>query len=132
MEPAVVLEAPLLQVVDATQGDLIGYGASYKTAGTARHGIIAAGYADGVLRSTSNKGEVAIGNRRCPVIGRVSMDVTTIDVTDIPQHLLYPGAPVELIGDTIKLDDAATAAGTISYEMLTAIGNRYKRHYAED
>ena len=133
MEPAVVLEAPLLQVVDATQGDLIGYGASYKTARTtARHGIIAAGYADGVLRSTSNKGEVAIGNRRCPIIGRVSMDVTTIDVTDVPQHLLYPGAPVELIGDTIKLDDAATAAGTISYEMLTAIGNRYKRHYAED
>jgi len=94
-----------------------------------RHAIVAAGYADGVLRSTSNTGQVAIDGRRCPIIGRVSMDLTIIDVTGIPQHLLYPGAAVELIGPTITVDDAARAADTISYEMLTSIGKRYRRRY---
>lgn len=129
METAVVLEAPILQVVDAAAGDLIGYNATYKTTRKGRHAIIAAGYADGVLRSTSNSGEVAIHGKRCPVIGRISMDLTIVDVTDVPESLLYPGAAVELIGTTITLDDAARAADTISYEMLTSIGNRYHRQY---
>jgi alanine racemase len=129
MESTVVLEAPIVQVVDAANGDLIGYSATYKTPRDGRHAIVAAGYADGVLRSTSNTGQVAIDGRRCPIIGRVSMDLTIIDVTGIPQHLLYPGAAVELIGPTITVDDAARAADTISYEMLTSIGKRYRRRY---
>lgn len=127
MEPAVVLEAPLLQVVNAAAGDRIGYGASYSTPHDARHALVAAGYADGVMRSLSNKGQMAIAGHRCAIVGRVSMDVTTIDVSDVPEHLLYAGAPVEYIGDTIALDDAARAAGTIGYELLTGIGRRFQR-----
>lgn len=129
MESTVLLEAPIVQVVDAAKGDLIGYNATYKTPRAGRHAIVAAGYADGVLRSMSNCGEVAVGGTRCPVIGRISMDLTAIDVTGIPESLLYPGAPVELIGSTITLDDAARAADTISYEMLTSMGRRYRRRY---
>jgi len=129
MEPAVVLEAPILQVVDAAPGDLIGYGASYRTTSTARHAVVSAGYADGILRSLSNTGEVAIGKHLCAIVGRVSMDLTVVDVTDVPEHLIYQGAPVEFIGDTIKLDTVAAAAGTIGYELLTGIGCRFNRHY---
>ncbi len=131
MEATVALEAPILQIVNVSRGDSIGYGASYTADSAATHAIIAAGYADGVLRSASGTGQVAIGNQRCPIVGRISMDVTTVDVTAIPNHLLYPGAPVEFIGNNISLDDAAAAAGTISYEMLTGIGNRFKRHYTQ-
>ena len=127
MEPAVVLEAPLLQVVNAAAGEHIGYGASYTTPRDARHALVAAGYADGVMRSLSNNGQMAIAGHRCAIVGRVSMDVTTIDVSKVPEHLLYEGAPVEYVGDTIALDDAARAAGTIGYELLTGIGRRFQR-----
>jgi alanine racemase len=92
---------------------------------------VAAGYADGYLRSLSNAGTVALGGRSCPVVGRVSMDLITVDVTDAPPADAQPGALVEVLGPTVTPDAAADAAGTIGYELLTSLGRRYARHYVE-
>jgi alanine racemase len=88
---------------------------------------IAAGYADGWPRTLSNRGCAYVGDVRVPVIGRISMDLTTLDVTSVP-HLL-PGDTVELIGPHAAIDDVAETAGTIAYELLTRLGNRYHREY---
>jgi alanine racemase len=81
------------------------------------------------MRSLGNRGHGALGGYRIPIAGRVSMDLTTFDVTDVPSHLVLPGAEVELFGDTISLEEAAKAAGTANYEILTAVAPRVPRHY---
>ena len=88
---------------------------------------VAAGYADGVLRSLSNRARLWSGGTPCPVVGRVSMDLVTVDVT----HLDTVPATLDLIGPAQGPDDVAEAGGTIGYEVLTALGRRYRRHYLE-
>jgi alanine racemase len=88
---------------------------------------VAAGYADGWPRSLSNRGSAYIGDLRVPVIGRVSMDLMTLDITAAPKAA--PGDTVELLGDHLSVDDVATTAGTIGYEILTRLGPRYHRVY---
>jgi alanine racemase len=90
---------------------------------------VAAGYADGYPRSLSNKGVGFIGDFRVPVVGRVSMDLITLDVSAVPESLVHTGALVDLIGPKNTVDDVAAAAGTIGYEILTRLGARYHRVY---
>jgi alanine racemase len=127
MEPTVVLEAPILQVDEVQPDTTVGYGATYRVDVPARHAVVPVGYADGFLRAGSNTGHMWIAGHRCPIVGRVSMDLTVLDVTDVPNDALVLGAPVEVFGDHERIDDVAAAAGTIGYELLTELGRRYER-----
>lgn len=130
--PTVTLEAPLLQVRFVDKGDSVGYAASYRAGGPARIATIAAGYADGYLRAASNRGSVVIGGYVAEIVGRVSMDLLTVDVSALPDGAAVPGAMAQLIGPAWTVDDVARAARTISYEVLTRIGGRVERHYRPD
>src|SRR5690606_29406920 len=97
----------------------------------ARLAVVPVGYADGWLRSLSHKGSGSIGGYTVPVAGRISMDLTVFDVSDVPEHLVRPGAEIELIGPHLPVDAVAEAAGTIGYEVLTRLGSRYRREYTK-
>ena len=127
MAPVVSLRAKILQVRDVDPGETVGYGATHRLRRPSRIATIAVGYADGWLRSASDRGSAAIAGRRVPVVGRISMDLLTLDVTGVAAA--RPGAYVDLLDKTYGIDDAADAAGTIGYEMLTLLGRRYARVY---
>ena len=129
MAQVVRLQAKILQTrtIDTPQG--VGYGSTHRAVGCERIATIAAGYADGYLRSLSNAGDVYIGEHKASVVGRVSMDLITVDVTHIPEDLTRPGQLVDLIGPNNPVDAVAAKAGTIGYEMLTSLGARYHRKY---
>lgn len=127
MRPTVRLEAPIVQVRDVPVGATVGYGATHTTTAPTTTATVAVGYADGFLRTASSRGSAAIAGVRVPIIGRVSMDLITLDVSTVERHHLHEGAPVELIGPTVTVDEVAEAAGTISYEILTDLGARYER-----
>lgn len=120
----------ILQVRDVTPGMTVGYGGTYTVKRAGRVATVAAGYADGYLRSGSGKAHVYLGQTRLPVIGRVSMDVITVDVSNVAPEDALPGKFMELLGNQVTPDDAGDAAGTISYEFLTSLGRRYHRIYA--
>ena len=124
--PVVTLTARVLQVRDVPAGESVGYSQGYVADRPIRVATVAAGYADGVLRSYSPAGAVFIAGEQRPLLGRVSMDVCAVDITGLDVHV---GDPVELFGPNRLLDDAAAAAGTISYELLTSITPRVARHY---
>jgi alanine racemase len=122
------LEAPVLQIREIPAGASVGYGASFIAARPSRIATIAVGYADGYLRCLSGQGVAAYRDMILPMVGRVSMDLITLDVTDVPG--LVPGDAVTLIGGAAPSpDDLAARAGTIGYEILTSLGARYRRAY---
>ena len=83
-----------------------------------------------LAQRTSEPGaEVVIAGRHCPLVGRVSMDLTIVDVTDLPEDAARPGERVEFFGSSVDLDDFATRSGTIGYQVLTTLGPRYRREY---
>jgi len=132
MHCAVRLEAPILALRDVAAGETVGYGATWTAKRASRLAAIPLGYADGLLRAASGHDEadgaaVAVAGRRCPIAGRISMDLSMIDVTDLPEGLARRGAAVEIIGDTITLDELAERAGTVGYELLTRLGARFDR-----
>jgi len=128
MRQVVRLEAPVLQIRDIPAGASVGYGASFVAGRPSRIATIAVGYADGYLRSLSGQGVAAYRGLMLPMVGRVSMDLITLDVTDAPS--IAPGDAVTLIGGAAPSpDDLATRAGTIGYEILTSLGARYRRLY---
>lgn len=129
MRPVVSLEARIAQLRTVAPGTGVGYGLSHTAERVSHIATIPVGYADGWPRHLGNRGAAFIGNIRVPIVGRVSMDSITLDVTDVPDMLLYPGAPVELLGHHQSIDDVAADAGTISYEILTQLGHRYAREY---
>jgi alanine racemase len=129
MRPVVSLEAPIVQIREVPAGGQVGYGLSFVAGRASRIATIPVGYADGWPRHLSNRGSAFIGGLRAPIVGRVSMDSITLDVTDIDDNLLHPGAAVELLGPHQTIDEVAADAGTISYEILTQLGHRYARHY---
>jgi len=131
LECPIRIEGRILQVRTVPASTGVGYGSSWTSPRESRIATVAAGYADGYLRSLSGVGTVALGGRSCPVVGRVSMDLITVDVTDAPPAGATPGAFVEVLGPTVTPDDAADVAGTIGYELLTSLGRRYVRHYVE-
>ncbi len=127
LAPVVRLQAKILQIRDVDTPQTVGYGATHRVAGPARVATVAAGYADGYPRSLSGCGSARIGGVALPVVGRVSMDLTTLDVTSIPEA--RPGDMVDLIGPHHDIDALAAQAGTIGYEILTSLGRRYSRAY---
>jgi alanine racemase len=134
MHPVVGLKGRIIQVRTVKQGDTVGYGAAFAAARPSRIAIIAVGYADGFLRSAAasrgkSAAEVVIAGRRCPIAGRVSMDLLAVDVTHLPEGTARRGDLATLIGDGVSIDDLAAAMGTIGYEVLTSLGRRYHRLY---
>lgn len=129
MRPVVTLQGRILQVRTIGEGTSVGYGATYTTHLPARIATVAVGYADGYFRSLSNRACGYLGAARVPLVGRVSMDLTTFDVSGIGDDVAKPGAWVELIGRHHDVDAVAACAGTIGYEVLTALGRRYARVY---
>ena len=123
--PVAQLALPVIQCRETAAGESVGYNCTWIAARPSRIATVAAGYADGILRSLSNRAVLWAGDTPCPVVGRVSMDLLTVDVTDLPE---LPET-LDLIGPHQGIDDLATAAGTIGYEILTALGGRYKRRY---
>jgi alanine racemase len=129
VKPVLTWKARVLTVKQLPKGSTVGYNARYRTARDITMAVIAAGYADGVPRSLTNKGSVAIAGKLAPMIGAVSMDLTTIDITDCGEVRI--GDEATLIGAMIGAEDMARTAGTISYEILTGIGNRVQRIYSK-
>ncbi len=134
VEPVVTFEGRIAQVRSAAPGDTVGYGAMRTIRRSTRLAIVAAGYADGYMRaggsSDTRTGAMAfVAGRHVPVMGRVSMDLIALDVTELPDGAARAGDWVELIGPNVGVDDAAAAAGTISYEILCGIGRRAERSY---
>ena len=127
MRPVVSLNAGIIQLRTVPAGAAVGYGLTHVCERATRIATIAVGYADGWPRHLSNRGSAYIGGHRASIVGRVSMDSITLDVTDIPDALLYPGAPAELLGTHQTVDQVAADAGTIAYEILTQLGHRYHR-----
>jgi alanine racemase len=128
---AAILTGRILQLRRVDKGESVGYGASFRIGRKGTLATIALGYADGLMRAIGNRGMGAIGGMRAPVAGRVSMDLVTLDVTDIPDAALHVGAEVEFLGDTISLDELARAANTAPYEILTSLDGRVPRRYVE-
>lgn len=119
------LDLPVVQIRELDEGEVVGYGNSWQAQRPSRIATVAAGYADGLLRALSNKVSLYSDGQAVPLVGRVSMDLLTIDITDldhVPEHLT-------LMSDQQSVDDLADIAGTIGYEFLTSLGNRYQRHY---
>ena len=131
MKQTVRLDARVLQVREVAAGASVGYGASYRTRRPTRIATVAVGYADGYLRSLSGKGAVYADGVALPLVGRVSMDLITVDATEAPEGLVSPGRLVEVIGPNRTPDDVARDAGTIGYEVLTGLGSRYRRVYLD-
>lgn len=131
--PALALRSLVTHVKTLSQGDTVGYGATWRAPGRTRVATVAIGYADGVMRSRANRGHVLVRGRPAPLIGAVSMDAITVDVTAVPG--VEVGDVVTLIGadgdERIRAEDVALWSGTISYEVLTSIGPRVKRRYQE-
>ena len=128
----VTVEARILQIRDAKPGETVGYGATETVKRASRIAIVAAGYADGYPRLAGSTDErygarAFLHGRHAPLIGRVSMDLITIDVTGISGA--ERGDWVELIGPNVPVDEVARHAGTIGYELLTQLGRRYARSY---
>ncbi|GAB6053467.1 alanine racemase [Magnetospira thiophila] len=131
MAQVVRLQGKILQVRTIDTPRTVGYGATHRVWGPSRIATVGVGYADGFLRTIGNKGTAYIEDHRAPVVGRISMDLTTLDVTAIPVSLSEPGCLVDLIGPHNPVDSLATAAGTVGYEILTGLGTRYHRVYLE-
>ncbi|TAN58990.1 MAG: alanine racemase, partial [Magnetospirillum sp.] len=129
MAQVVRLQGKILQVRDVDSPMTVGYGASHRVTRRGRIATVAVGYADGWFRSLGNRGHGVIGGIKVPLVGRVSMDLTTFDVTDVPTPLVHPGALIELICPELTVDDVAADAGTIGYEVLTALGHRHHRRW---
>ena len=128
------LEGTVMQVRSVKAGETVGYGGTWEARRPSRVAVLGAGYKDGVPRHLSSSGDdgpaqVFINGKRCPIIGRVSMDMMAIDITDLMPHSVTRGTRVEILGSNIAIDEAAGWAGTISYELLTRLGSRYARLY---
>ncbi len=140
MKPVVKAETRILQIRNSKKGDAVGYGAAHVLERDSKVAICSAGYADGYHRASSGCGVPLrganatggfgqLGAHKVPLIGRVSMDLTAFDVTDVPEEDLKNAKWIELFGSNILVDDAARACGTIGYELLTGLGGRYTRDY---
>ena len=130
MRPVVRLQGRIWQVRDARPGETVGYGATYEVTEPTRIATLALGYGDGHPRALGSRGEVFVGGQAAPVIGRISMDSTTIDVSGLPEGQVRPGTLVDVIGLNNPIDAVAASAGTVAYELLTNLGRRYHRTYS--
>ena len=128
MRAVVQITLPIMQIKTISEGESVGYGAEFTANKETRIGIVFGGYADGLLRSLSSVGFAFCNGVKVPLIGRVSMDSMVFDLSEVGDTDL---SCVELLGEGQSLDDVATSAGTIAYELLTSLGARYSRCYLE-
>lgn len=134
MLPVVDLKARIVQIRNIDRGETVGYGGTWTARRPTRLAIIAAGYADGYFRAASaNDGtrgaEVVVAGKRCPIAGRISMDLIAVDITDLEKNAVRRGHMVTLIGEGITVDEVGHHFGTIGYEVLTSLGRRFVRIY---
>ena len=147
MEPVVTLRARIVQVRDVTRGETVGYGAAWTASRASRIAIVSVGYGDGYPRAADGTRAGAKGSRtlaesaaksdafaliagqRCPMVGRISMDLMAFDVTRLSDGEVRRGDHATLIGDDVTVDDVAAWSGTIGYEVLTSLGRRYRREW---
>ncbi|MFJ5487142.1 alanine racemase [Hansschlegelia beijingensis] len=135
LKPVVRLEARVIQLRQVPAGTAVGYGGVETTRRPTRLAILSVGYADGIFRAAGGADDARgasayVGEIPCPYVGRISMDLIAIDVTDVPEGAVKRGDWVEMLGDHVGVDDLARASGTIGYEVLTALGRRHERRYA--
>ena len=141
MQPVVTLEGRIMQITKGEAGDSVGYGGTETLTRKTRIAYVSVGYADGYLRSSSQMGvplraitqpaKAFFKGHTLKGVGRISMDMCGFDVTDVPENEMSEGDWIELFGPNIPVDDVARAAGTIGYELLTGLSNRYARTYLE-
>ncbi|WP_349360875.1 alanine racemase [Stappia sp.] len=134
LSPVVTLESRILQIHHLKRGETIGYGGTFTAPADMTVAMVAAGYADGYLRASGSSDEKRgadawLAGYRLPILGRISMDMAAFDVSAVPPDVARRGAFVELFGPNIPVDEVATAAGTIGYELLTGLGRRFARRY---
>ena len=134
MKPVVTLEARIIQMRTVKAGETIGYAATHTFARNSRVALVAVGYADGYRRSSFDSGAPKdapgfLCGQEVSGLGRISMDISAFDVTDVPEQALETAEWIELFGENLALDDVARATGTIGYELLTGLGPRYSRSY---
>jgi alanine racemase len=125
----VELTGRILQIRVVDRDQTVGYGATWTAKRTTRIAVVALGYADGLLRAGSGTDEqpggvAIVAGKRCPIVGRISMDLICIDVTGLPEGAVHRGDPATLIGPDLPIDEVAAYAGTIGYEILTRLGPR--------
>jgi alanine racemase len=134
MRAVVELQVHVLQIRSVGKGETVGYDAAWTARHATRIAVVAAGYADGLLRSASGTDEVPgaeaiVAGKRCRVAGRISMDLTAIDIGGLPGNAVRRGDLVTLLGAEITVDNLADKSATIGYEVLTSLGRRYHRIY---
>jgi alanine racemase len=127
LRPVMTLETQVIALRDIATGDSVGYGATWRAPRDSRIAVLAAGYADGVPRQLPSGAPVLLEERRVPLVGRVSMDMITVDVTDVPQ--VRVGSTAVLWGEGLPADEVATAAGTIAYELFCRVTRRVPLEY---
>ncbi|MCO5129088.1 MAG: alanine racemase [Xanthobacteraceae bacterium] len=132
MRPVVDVKTRIIQVRDVERGDTVGYGGTWTARRPTRLAIVASGYADGYFRAAggsdgTRSAEAVVAGQRCPIAGRVSMDLIALDITDLPDNAARRGHMATLIGDGITVDELGHHFGTIGYEVLTSLGRRYAR-----
>jgi alanine racemase len=130
LKPVMTLEAPVVRVTELGSGQGIGYGHSFHTTRPSRVATLRCGYADGYPRALGNRGRVLLGGGLAPVVGRVCMDHTLVDVTDLGE--VREGDSAVMWGDSPSTEDVAVAAETISYELVARVGARVERRYKDD
>ena len=126
---AVSLYGRVLQIRTVRKGELIGYGGSYKATRNTNIATIGVGYADGYQRSLSGNSRIFFLGSPLPLVGRISMDSITVDISDLQTTKLNVGDFVELLGKNFTIDQAASLAQTVPYELLTGLGRRHYKHY---
>jgi alanine racemase len=127
VRPVASLQGRVLQLKTVAEGESVGYGATWTAGQDSQIAVVALGYADGLPRALSGRGELAIRGERCPLLGRVSMDYCVADVSRVPA--VESGDWAEAFGNVIGVDEVAAQAGTIAYEMFTGVGSRVTRVY---
>jgi len=136
MRPVIELTARIVQIRNVPRGEAVGYGAAWIAPRITRLAVVAAGHADGYARANGavdggSGAEVLVAGMRCPVVGRVSMDLLAVDITDLPEQQAHRGDLVTLIGGDLTLDEVAAVAGQIPYELLTGLGRNHAALYNE-
>ena len=129
LRPVVRLQGKVMQTREIEAGTPVGYGHSWRCGQPTRIATVSVGYADGWLRSLSNRGAAWFQGVKLPLVGKVSMDTITLDASALPADALQPGTLVDLVNEHQDVDTVATQAGTIGYEVLTSLGQRYARRY---
>ena len=128
MKPVVELQCRVLQLRSVPRNATVGYGAAWTARRASRIAVIAAGYADGLLRAeAATERDVIVAGRRCRIVGRISMDLMAVDITELAEGAVRRGDLVTVIGGELGVDMVAAQAGTIGYEVLSSLGHRYHR-----